>query len=191
MIYTDYIVMILERLEGKLRSGYVPCKNGEPLGASGVTIGTGIDLGQQSEASLASWELPAVLADKLRPYLGLKKTDAVNFLKSHPLELSDIEVTDLDRAVHEKYIKETAIMFGADRFNEAPQQAQAVAVSLHYQFGTPSRPASPALKMAWDSMKAGNWFEASTYLANPTGWSKDHQQYMIRRRKEADLLKEL
>jgi hypothetical protein len=117
--------------------------------------------------------------------------DAVNYLKVHPLELSDTEVSAMDRAVHLKYIGETATMFGPERFDEAPRQAQAVAVSLHYQFGIPTRPASPALRLAWDAMREGKYRYAADYLTAPQGWSKDHQQYLPRRRQEAALLKEI
>jgi hypothetical protein len=191
MIYTDYIVSILEKLEGKLSRGYVPCRSGVPLGASGVTIGTGIDLGQQSDASLSGWNLPDKLAGKLRPYLGLKKMDAVAYLKNHPLTLSEEEVSTLDRAVHKKYIQETAVLFGEDRFEEAPKQAQAVAVSLHYQFGTPVRAASPGLRLAWNAIRDKRYQEAAAYLTSPRGWSGDHQQYMARRKQEAAFLKEI
>ena len=41
-----YIRATLERFEGKgIASAYVPAKNGVPLGVSGVTVGTGVDLG--------------------------------------------------------------------------------------------------------------------------------------------------
>jgi hypothetical protein len=117
--------------------------------------------------------------------------DAVNYLEGHPLELSDTEVTTLDRAVHLKYIGETATMFGPERFDEAPRQTQAVAVSLHYQFGILVRPGSPALHLAWDAMREGKYGSAADYLTAPQGWSKDHQQYLPRRRQEAALLKEI
>jgi hypothetical protein len=191
MIHTDYIVEILGRFEGKaIAKGYVPCKDGIPLGASGVTIGTGFDLGQQDDKVLDCLILPETLTKKLRPYIGIKKADAVLYLTAHPLVLSDEEVSLLDKAVHVKYITETEVLFGIDRFEYAPKQVQAVAVSLHYQFGTPQRTASPGLGFAWEAMQKRRYSEAAEYLTNPAGWSVDNRQYMGRRKQEADLLRE-
>jgi hypothetical protein len=191
MIHTDYIVEILGHFEGKaIPKGYVPCKDGVPLGASGVTIGTGFDLGQQSEKDLHNLALPKLLYEKLVPYLGKKKMAALVFLKDHPLELTSEEVKTLDFAVHEKYIMETERLFG-DNIADVPKQVQAVAVSLHYQFGTPRRIASPALELAWESMQRGLYGQAADYLMMPQGWSANHRQYMVRRKQEAALLREV
>jgi hypothetical protein len=191
MIYTDYIVEVLARFEGKaIIRGYVPCKNGVPLGASGVTIGTGLDLGQQTGEGLRAMKVPAGVMEKLAPYIGLQKQAALDKLRELPLTLTADEVSALDKAVHEKYIAETASLFGP-AFDAAPKQAQAVATSLHYQFGTPLRKASPALSLAWKSMQTGDYKTAAEYLAAPQGWSADHRQYLSRRRQEAALLKEI
>ena len=191
MIATEYIIEILSQYEGKaIRKGYVPCKDGVPMGASGVTIGTGFDLGQQTEKSLWALGLPKALHEKLVPYLGKKKTAAVEFLKSNPLELTGEEVAAIDKAVHEIYIMETERLFG-DHLYRAPKQVQAVAVSLHYQFGTPRRIASPALEMAWEAMQSGKYAQAADYLTAAQGWSADHRQYMGRRKQEAALLREV
>jgi hypothetical protein len=191
MIHKDYIIEVLARFEGKaITKGYVPCKNGVPLGASGVTIGTGFDLGQQNRGSIKALGLSEELQEKLAPYLGLKKEAALEILARKPLLLSQAEIKDMDEAVHEKYITETADMFGPV-FEEAPKQVQAAAVSLHYQFGTPRRAASPGLGLAWDAMWAGRYGEAAAYLTNPKGWSSSHQQYLPRRRQEAALLREI
>jgi hypothetical protein len=185
-------VEVLGRFEGKaVLNGYVPKdRYGVPLGASGVTIGTGFDLGQQDDFSLNALRLPGELAAKLRPYTGMKRLDAVNYLAAHPLALSAGEVAALDKAVHDKYIAETARLFGPG-FEDAPKQAQAVAVSLHYQFGNPQRIASPALGMAWDALWTGLYRKAAEYLASPQGWSAEHRRYMNRRKQEAALLEEI
>ena len=75
----DYIREVLSRFEGAGRTrGYVPCdKTGRPLGASGVTIGTGVDLGQQTGAGLLDMGVPHAVVKKLLPYIGLKKEAAL------------------------------------------------------------------------------------------------------------------
>ncbi|MDR1507808.1 MAG: pesticin C-terminus-like muramidase, partial [Treponema sp.] len=190
MIYTDYITGILGRFEGKGYSkGYVPCKGGtfygtgekgEPFGASGVTIATGVDLGQQTKDRLKSMGVSEETIRVLSPYLGLKTQAAVDALRNTPLTITGDQVEEIDRAVHNRYINETAAMFGP-LFEAAPKQVQAVAVSLHYQFGIPRRTASPGLGLAWDAMRKGDYTAAAVCLTDPKGWSIEHRQYLVRR----------
>jgi hypothetical protein len=203
MIHKEYICSILARFEGKaVRRGYVPCKGGnytgtgdfagkEPLGFSGVTVGTGFDLGQQVFSEVAALKLSLPLNKKLVPYIGMQRLSALAVLQENPLELTAAEVAELDNAVHDRYIGETAVLFGPSGFDRAPPQAQAVAVSLHYQFGTPARAASPNLSCAWKSLVTGCYAAAAKFLRGPEGWSESHQLYLPRRRQEAALLDEI
>ena len=189
MIHIDYIRTVLERFEGKsITKGYVPSSNGEPIGVSGVTIATGLDLGQQTRTGLEAMGIPAALVDRFAPYLGVQKKEAQYILSKYPLTLTRDEVAAVDAAVHAKYIEATAALFGSDTFAVAPKEVQAVAVSLHYQFGTPFRKASPALGNAWAAMQRGDYARAAAQLRDPLGWSKPHQQYCKRRQSEAALL---
>jgi len=189
MINYDFINAVLAKYEGKAYArGYVPCKGGEPLGASGVTIGTGVDLGQQTREGLSAMGVPEDILVILTPYIGLKKQAALKKLLSAPLVLTVDQVEILDAVVHKHYIDDTAQKFGEERFTNAPKEAQAVAVSLCYQFGTPSRAVSPSLGLAWQAMRDGNYKYAASHLTNSRGWSTDHQQYMGRRKQEAALL---
>jgi hypothetical protein len=189
MIDVAYITAVLGRFEGKgVTKGYVPSRGGEPLGASGVTIATGLDLGQQSLETLRAMNMPGALISRFMPYLGLHGKAAQRALLNAPLILSAVEAEEVDRAVHAKYIAETSTLFGRPAFESAPKEVQAVAVSLHYQFGTPARAASPALENAWNAMRRGDYKAAGDLLRDPTGWSLSHRQYMQRRRAEAELL---
>jgi len=203
MIDYDFINAVLAKFEGKaFTRGYIPCKGGtyygghdpsrgEALGASGVTIATGVDLGQQTHSGLEAMGISKETLMRLTPYIGLKRQAAIDRLKKEPLTITAEQVTEIDNAVHNRYIQEAAAIFGKERFEAAPKQAQAVAVSLHYQFGTPRRDASPSLGLAWEEMRHGKYKSAAEHLAYLQGWSKDHQQYMIRRRQEAALLLEI
>ncbi|MDR0322330.1 MAG: pesticin C-terminus-like muramidase [Treponema sp.] len=202
MINRNYIESVLARFEGKaIARGYIPCQQGtyygsgpdrgEPLGASGVTVATGVDLGQQTMTGLESMGISADTLAVLAPYIGLKKQDALKKLQSAPLQLTEAQVEEIDRAVHNRYIDQAAALFGREQFENAPIQVQAVAVSLHYQFGTPRRQDSPALEKAWESMKLGAYQEAADYLRNNELWSKSHQVYSARRRAEAAILSEV
>jgi len=198
MIEKEYIEKVLAHFEGRaIQRGYVPCKGGtfygsidcgEPLGASGVTVATGVDLGQQTRRGLLSMGISERTVAALAPYIGLKKTEAVERLRAAPLALTPEQVAEIDNAVHNRYIEEAALLFGPDAFAAAPKEAQAVAVSLHYQFGEPRRPASPALALAWEAMRLGKYVRAAAYLRDANLWSEPHRAYMNRRRQEAAIL---
>ncbi|MCL1813405.1 MAG: pesticin C-terminus-like muramidase [Treponema sp.] len=200
MINYSYINTVLAKYEGKgYARGYIPCKGGtyyggndpakgEPFGASGVTIATGVDLGQQTKAGLESMGIAAGTIALLEPYLGLKKWMAVEKLKAVPITITAEQVIEIDDAVHAFYINNTANMFGREKFEAAPKEAQAVAVSLHYQFGSLRRDASPGLGLAWEAMRSGDYKKAAQHLTNPAQWSAEHRQYFWRRKQEAGLL---
>ena len=203
MIDYDFINAVLAKYEGKgYTRGYVPCEGGtyfggnepekgKPLGASGVTIATGVDLGQQTLKGLSDMGISIEPLAVLKPYIGLKKQAAIEVLKSSPLTITAEQVREIDEMVHKYYIHNTARGFGYERFESAPKEVQAVAVSLCYQFGSPWRAVSPSLGMAWEAMQAGKYREAAAYLSNPNGWSAEHRQYLLRRRQEAELLNTL
>ena len=67
-------------LEGYSTTGYVPEKDGKPLGESGVTIASGFDLGKRSISSLEG--LPEGLVMRLAPYLGVRGEAAQNIASS-------------------------------------------------------------------------------------------------------------
>jgi len=203
MIDYEYINSVLAKFEGRAYArAYIPCKGGtyyggaeplkgEPLGASGVTVATGVDLGQQSRSGLSDMGISEGTLNILQPYLGRQKQKAVDVLKEAPLTLTAKQVEEIDNAVHKHYIYNTARMFGWEKFITAPKQVQAVATSLHYQFGKPARNESPCLKLAWELMRSRDYKSAAVALMNTAGWSKDHQQYMARRKQEAALLWEI
>ena len=77
----------LEKVEGFETSGYVPQQNGEAMGQSGVTIASGLDLGQHDQQGLRKMGLPEGTIAKLTPYLGKKKGEAIELLAQRPLQL--------------------------------------------------------------------------------------------------------
>lgn len=65
----------ISELEGGQRlKGYVPRR-----GDSGVTVGTGVDLGQRSGEEIDRLDLPGSLRDKLRPFAGCDVPKRSNF----------------------------------------------------------------------------------------------------------------
>lgn len=176
-------------LEGeRLQDGYVP-----ELGRSqsGVTVATGVDLGQRNSRDLERLGLSDSLRAKLEPYLGLKQHEAQAALDANPLHLSEAEVDELDQAVRghqvdlvvNEYNSEVTALNAADggnrpTFQELPREMQTVIASVSFQYGDLSE-------------KAPNFFEQVTHqrwddaLANLRNFGDD---YSTRRNTEADLL---
>ncbi|WP_241159754.1 pesticin C-terminus-like muramidase [Desulfovibrio sp. ZJ200] len=151
MVHTEFIRRFLARWETRQLVAYMPCRKrnftgrekraecGEPIGASGVTVGTGLDLGQQAEADLRRMGIPA------------------------PLTLTDAQCEAVDAAVHGDYIRRAAALYDRDSaglpFANVPPQAQAVIVSLFYQLGAPS-----GYPKTWKYLCAGDWAQAAREL---------------------------
>jgi len=194
-IHTDFIRNFLARWETRQTVAYIPCQRrnytggraydfavfGPVIGASGVTVGTGLDLGQQAEADLRRMGIPAALIGRFLSYLGLRKMDAVLALQSAHLTLSDAECDALDAAVHADYIARAAALYAEESgqpFGDCPPEAQAVIVSLFYQLGA----GKTRYPNTWRLLCAGDWPAASRELL--TGFTR----YANRRADEGRLL---
>lgn len=186
----QYIRTILAIFEGNgITRGYVPCdKAGVPLGASGVTIGTGVDLGQQTGTGLLDMNVPFELVRKFTPYLGLKRGAAQDALKRQPLILTGAEVSTLDAAVIRRYVRDIAAKYDRDHpvqaFAAIPREAQAVVVSLLYQRGLNSPSKFPK---TWTALLRGDWPDAAARLCNASLWDGYH----TRRGEEGKILKQI
>lgn len=199
MIETTLIRQWLERFESRELVAYVPCRHrnytgrnsrsacGEVLGVSGVTVGTGLDLGQQRLEDLERMGLDAGLRTLLRPYLGLQKEAACRQLKAAPLKLTETQCAAIDEAVHEDYIRRAGATYNSramnGSFEELPGQAQTVVVSLFYQLGRYD--GNPGYPKLWGHLVRQDWAAAADELEH--GFAR----YASRRRQEAALLREL
>lgn len=172
----------LRQVEGFETTGYVPKKDGQVLGVSGVTIGSGIDLGQQTPERLKEWGLPDDLVAKLSPYTGKKKDAAVALLKAQPLKLTTEEADLLTQKAKAKYIAEVRENFDKAsakyKFDQLPEQWQAVITSVGFQYGTSFR----SVPRFWKQVTEGRWADAHANLQD------FGDQYGSRRRKEARLV---
>lgn len=196
MIHTSEISTFLTRHESNSLRGYVPCKHrnfhagmdrgecGPVIGQSGVTIGAGLDLGQQRESDLKRMGIPTHLLPVLRPYLGKRKEDAISQLMARPLMLSVAECDELNAAVHGDYIRRVAGLYDVAThhlpFADLPWQAQAVITSLYYQLGSTSKD-----PITWGYLCHGDWGAAAHELR--TGF----RDYAYRRQDEAATLEQL
>lgn len=175
---TDFI----GRQEGFRLDAYVP----DPLfSSSGVTVGTGVDVGQRSAADIQALDIPETLKQKLIPYAGLKGLDAVNFLANRPLRLTEEEAYALDRAVAQDIFGDVATLYDADAtgdsFLELPLEARTAIGDLAYQYGPNLEQRLPDL---WGDVTQGRWDEATQTLRD------FGDRYPTRRDAEADLLEQ-
>jgi hypothetical protein len=136
--------------------------DGRLLGArgnsSGVTIGVGVDLGQQRsdayrkrlEAAGASKEL----IDKLMPYVGLKQAEACTYLRAHPLTLTEEEAIlvskEAKQDMYDRAKRQYQILTNGGEFNRLNLAEQTVLYSRTFQNGnlTSPRTTNPALAEA-------------------------------------------
>ena len=177
----------ISQLEGGQQlKGYVPAVEESK---SGVTIATGVDLGQRSEDSINALAISRQLKTKLRPYVGLKKQDAVNFLAQHPLTISKEEADALDRAskegsvseVRDRYDRAIANNPTAPKFNDLSEEAQTVICSVAFQYGSNLETRTPRF---WRACTERRWRDV---LSELRAFGDD---YPTRRNKEADLLED-
>ena len=121
---------------------------------SGVTIGTGVDLGQQEPTAykkrLKDFEVSQELIDKLEPYMHLKRAEAAEYLLAHPLTLTKKEADLLDAEMKDDHLKNTiaeynGIVKGIKKhraFKELSSAEQTILFSRHYQDGNIKKGAS-------------------------------------------------
>lgn len=213
----DKIFAWLPKVEGKMTArGYIPCyildANGrrtgktcnyrgegyepsrlDPMGVSGVTIGVGVDLGQQRHDQLRKWGCSDALMCKIGRYIGKADKAAVLALQDHPLTLSEEDVQALTRAEHRGYMDDVVVpqwnyRYGSKgNFESLPWQAQCVIFSLVYQLGWAGlrRRGEHTL----DALTKHEWRRAVANLkSGARGWAGE---YYERRAQEGELLSEV
>ena len=178
----------IARLEGGQQlNGYVP--NPE-TSKSGVTIATGVDLGQMTPAQIQNLDIPEALSAKLSPYAQKIRQEAVDYLKDHPLTVSQEEASAIDKAISEHAVEtlektyDGAIAGNSHsiQFHTLPSEAQTVIASVAFQYGTNLKKRAPKF---WHAVTLQNWKETVSILRN----FGDH--YSKRRHQEADLLEKM
>lgn len=177
---------------GSHKKAYVPWSEKTAKGnSSGVTIGSGFDLGQRKRPDeLRAMGLPESLVQKFAPYLGKKRSDAVKFLRDHPLTLSEDETNILNRCIlidmGKKAIrhwdaeidKQRKTWPDAPYFHEMNTDQQTIVFSRYYNEGQGWIKNHPdihqsILRNDWDT--AGKqWYEQiQRYKNSGQGWKGD------------------
>jgi hypothetical protein len=179
---------ISDREGGQVLAGYVPDAAGS---RSGVTIGTGIDLGQRAESDIDGLAVSADLKAMLKPYCGKKTGDATDCLKKSPLTITAADATALDKAIKQPLLDKLIAAYDAAvdkanasdhctrvHFNDLPQGVQTALASANFQYG--SLPGSTP--NYWKQVTEQRWKDASDNL------KKFGDAYPTRRRLEAGLI---
>jgi hypothetical protein len=104
-------------------------KTYNPGGKSGITIGTGIDLGQHNKQGMIKAGVPEEIAEKLSPYYG--KSDK-SLAGQSPLTKEEVE--EVDEAVMAHTIEE--LKEDIPHFDDMPQEMQRAAVMAKHQYGS-------------------------------------------------------
>jgi hypothetical protein len=127
----------LTAAEGYETKGYIPKdKKNKIIDSSGVTVGTGVDLGSKNAAYFAA--LPKTLRDKLTPYLGLKGTAAETALTNTPLSVTDAEARQINavaKRAETDLLKEQWQSATGTSFDDLPQWMATPIASVLYQHG--------------------------------------------------------
>ena len=214
MIEESKIFSWLTKVEGKLTNrGYIPCyvkanrdrkinyygaSTGrpelyDPMGVSGVTIGVGVDLGQQTENDLKRWGVSPELMDKIRFYIGKADAKGAQALYERPLTLTMEEARALTDAEHHGYMMDVVEPQWNYRYSrmgkyaDMPWQAQCVVYSCVYQHGWNGFRKRGQFTLA--ALEMHDWPRAVANLRSGVkGWGADYWQ---RRKMEGDLLAEL
>ena len=165
---------------GRILEGYVPASQ---TSRSGVTVATGFDIGQRSADELERMDLPADLIQRLKPYAGLVRDEAVEFLARNPLSITEAEAEAIDREVKGASVAaltrsyDGAVAPGA--FDDLPDAAQTVIASVAFQYGD-LKGETPKF---WAAATGRDW---TALIAELEDFRDD---YPTRRGKEADYLR--
>lgn len=172
----------IEAREGHNLDGNVPSKDGVPLGKSGVTIGSGFDIGQHSAQEIRDLNLGADLTARLLPFATLKGQLAVDKLSQVGLHITQSEEMLINAQVHsDKAVNlivayDNAVGYGA--FYKLPGAAQTIIASVSFQYGS----LAIATPNFWNDVIHKDWGAAIAELRN---FGDD---YGPRRNLEADYL---
>ena len=192
----------IEREEGFRLDGYVPYDRGigQASPKSGVTVATGVDLGQRSKNDIDNLDIPQSLRDKLKPYAGLMGRDAADYVFDRPLKLTPEEAAQLNDAVRRETAERLSSAYntaisnvpGAPPFRDLPKDAQTAAMSYGYQRGTNFGNTAPASggPAVWDAIVKQDWNRAADEVSRspvPPSARRQREAALFRRAAAANL----
>ena len=176
-----------EKMEAMKRG--VPPPQRKRANNSGVTIGSGFDLGQTSADEMRGMGFDESFIQKCAPYIGKKRVAADDELRKRPLVLTDKEIDQVNDIVMmdkaQKSIQDwdsriarlKKTMPNAPFFHEMNSAQQTIVFSRYYQQGTRWHQRR-ANKPMFESMQRNDWETVNRQmqgLSNGSGprWLKD------------------
>ena len=169
----------ISELEGKgVKKAYVPSSN------SGVTVATGFDLKEKDSDLLATMGISEDTTNLLSQFFGMSGAQAEE--ASMNFELTDDQVTEIDKASHNWYANQVKKTYESKEhkiaWNDLTEAQQTVIASVGFQHGTSFKRKDGSEMNYIKQARDGDW-EALT--ANLRNFGDD---FDTRRNKEADYL---
>ena len=186
----------IKEQEGFETTVYVPRDRGgkKALENSGVTIASGFDLGMRSEKDLEG--LPKSIINKLKPYLGLQKQAAIDYIET---EGNKLTINKVEADIINAFAKKQSLDVVVKDWNNTSDvnwkdlsvpQATVVA-SIAFQFGSKLKKVAPKF---WRYTTTGDWAAARDELRDFYSKKKEGLErqriYGPRRDREADYLEQ-
>jgi hypothetical protein len=135
----------IARWETNTLKGYVPMRDGQVIGESGVTVAMGVDLGAEHVGGyLDSKLLDPNLRALLDPYLGKQGREAITLLSANPLTLTLDQRDHLNAVVQAEHTAALTRQYNhagnvltTGGWNGLGDAEQTVIASVAWQYGTP------------------------------------------------------
>lgn len=174
----DHGVFSSNDFEGFNPKSHFPSNPGSDyFNSTGVTFGSGVDLGQRGKQDLLKDGVPQSIADKLDPYYMLRGQSAYDKVRTNPLTLSDNEAHILSNIYIDKFSHNIEGLFNDAniglRFSELPVRTRTALVSIGYQKGFNLSRTAPTV---WNKVIAKDWSGLVIAFNNYGGGTADRRK---------------
>lgn len=181
----------LRMSEGFETEGYVPRSGEQVLDSSGVTIGTGLDLGTKNMDYFKDFENKETLK-KMEAYFGMKGQAAYDFEQENPLSLTREEAVEVDNFVKGRELESIENSFLAltgKELSSMPPRLQTVIADLQFQYGSNYNRTPKFREIIKDIAEDPQ--DAQSYMPLMSELRDFGDKYDTRREREADLIQGL
>ena len=181
----------LRMSEGFETEGYVPRSGEQVLDSSGVTIGTGLDLGTKNIDYFKDFENKETLK-KMEAYFGMQGQEAYDFEQENPLSLTREEAVEVDNFVKGRELESIENSFLAltgKELSSMPPRLQTVIADLQFQYGSNYNRTPKFREIIKDIAEDPQ--DAQSYMPLMSELRDFGDKYDTRRNREADLIQEL
>ena len=181
----------IRKSEGFETEGYVPRSGEQVLDSSGVTIGTGLDLGTKNMDYFKDFENKETLK-KMEAYFGMQGQEAYDFEQENPLSLTKEEAVEVDNYVKGRELESIENSFLAltgKELSSMPPRLQTVIADLQFQYGSNYNRTPKFREIIKDIAEDPQ--DAQSYMPLMNELRDFGDKYDTRRNREADLIQEL